>query len=252
MTTATMTIASINGVAISGSGEEISASELRQRACTELLRQAAQRAGMLSADDAPAADGAISEAASEAIERLLEQEIQPEPADEEACRRHYAAHATEYARGERIHLRHILFAVTPGVDVVALRERAEKQLFEVRCADPLSDAFATAASKLSNCPTGLVGGDLGWVTREDCAEEFAREVFGETTIGVLPKLVQSRFGFHVVELLARVEGRVPPFEEIKAAVAQTLQQRAWVGALRRYLQSLAMNADMEGVAIDAE
>ncbi len=41
------------------------AGELRQRACTELLRQAAQRAGLLAADDAPSEDGVISEAAAE-------------------------------------------------------------------------------------------------------------------------------------------------------------------------------------------
>ena len=49
--------------------------ELRQRACTELLRQAAQRGGLLAADDAPSADGVISEAAG-AIEALLEQALQ--------------------------------------------------------------------------------------------------------------------------------------------------------------------------------
>ena len=35
--------------------------ELRQRACTELLRQAAQRAGLLAAADPASADGVISE-----------------------------------------------------------------------------------------------------------------------------------------------------------------------------------------------
>lgn len=252
MTTATMGLARINGIAINREDEVLSASELRQRACTELLRQAAQEAGLLSRDDQPAADGAISEAASAAIESLLERELRPEEPDELACHRHFAAHAADYARGERIHLRHILFAVTLGVDVAALRDRAEKQLFELRCADPLSDAFASAASRLSNCPSGLIGGDLGWVTREDCAEEFAREVFGTATIGVLPRLVQSRFGFHVVELLSRSEGRVPQFDEVSASVAQTLRHRAWVGALRRYLQTLALRAEMEGVSIDCE
>ena len=42
----------INGVALHAPGEALSAEELRQRACTELLRQAAQAAGLLAASDA--------------------------------------------------------------------------------------------------------------------------------------------------------------------------------------------------------
>ena len=57
-------VARINGVALHAAGEALSPEELRQRACTELLRQAAQRAGLLAASDAASADGVISEAAT--------------------------------------------------------------------------------------------------------------------------------------------------------------------------------------------
>jgi peptidyl-prolyl cis-trans isomerase C len=244
-------VASVGGVALHREDEALSDTELRQRACTELLRQAAQRSGLLSPQDSPGDSGVISEAASEAIEALLDRELKQASPDETACRRHYAAHAADYAIGERIRLRHVLFAVTTGVDLAALRTRAERLLVELRCADPADEAFARAAAKWSNCPTGSAGGDLGWLTRQDCAEEFAREVFGATTIGVLPRLVHSRFGFHVVEIVGREEGRVPPFEAVAAAVSQTLQQQAWVGALRRYLQALATGSEIKGVSIDA-
>ena len=78
-----MTMASINGVVLHGSGESLASEELRQRACTELLRQAAQRAGLLDAADAATADGVVSEAAAGAIDALLEQELNlPEPSEE--------------------------------------------------------------------------------------------------------------------------------------------------------------------------
>ena len=73
-------VARINGVALSGVHETLTPQELRQRACTELLRQAAQRVGLLDAADAPTADGVISEAAAAAINALLEQQLKlPEP-----------------------------------------------------------------------------------------------------------------------------------------------------------------------------
>lgn len=247
----TVSLPAVNGVPLAAAGEAPEAETLRQRACQELLRQAAIGAGLLEADDPAPVDGACSEAASAAIEALLDAELQlPEPSDD-ACRRHHAAQRGRYAIGERVQLRHVLFAVTPGVDVNALRQRAEACLLDVRTAAPGSDRFAAAAATSSNCPSGADGGALGWLCRDDCAPEFAREVFGQPEVGVLPRLVHSRFGLHVVEVLARQPGSEPPYEAVQAAVAQSLRQQAFATALRQYLQLLAGGAELRGVDLDA-
>jgi len=243
-------VARVNGVALHPVGAALDAQALRQRACTELLRQEAQKAGLLDGMDTPQTDGSTSEAASLAIERLLEQQLHIEEPSEEACRRYYDAHPAAFGHGERVHLRHVLFAVTPGVDVKLLRLRAEALLIELRCADDGGAAFAAAARQWSNCPSGASGGDLGWLTRADCAAEFAREVFGATEIGVLARLVHSRFGLHVVEVVGREAGERPAFEVVRSAAAQSLRQQTWVNALRQYLQVLAGAAHMEGVDMD--
>ena len=244
-------IARVNGTALHRDGETLDAEALRQRACTELLRQAAQRAGLLAREDRCSADGTTSEAAGAAIEALLESALDvPEPSPE-ACRRHHAAHLATYTTGERVHARHILFAVTPGVDVAALRRRAETAMLEVRCFDgTASPTFAARAAELSNCPSGAQGGDLGWLERSDCAPEFAAELFGRSEVGVLPRLVHSRFGLHVVEVLEREAGTAQPFEAVRGAVETALKQQSWVTALRQYLQILAGAATLEGVELD--
>jgi peptidyl-prolyl cis-trans isomerase C len=245
-------VARINGVALNAPGESLSPDELRQRACAELLRQAAQSAGLLAASDTASADGVASEAASVAIEALLERNLNvPEPS-EEACRRYHAAHEAAYRTGERVRARHILFAVTPGVDVVALRKRAEPVFLGVRCHDgQAADLFADAARQWSNCPSGKLGGDLGWLESADCAPEFARELFGRAEVGVLSRLVHSRFGLHIVEVLEREPGVAQSFESVRGAVAMALRQQAFVTALRQYLRLLAGEAVMEGVELDA-
>jgi peptidyl-prolyl cis-trans isomerase C len=245
-------VARINGVALNRLSESPALEELRQRACTELLRQAAIQAGLLPASDAAPSDGVVSEAASQAIEALLERELQlPEPSDE-ACRRHFAAQSARYRSGERVEVRHILFAVTPGMDLVALRKRAETCLLDLRCHDgSAEERFAKAARELSNCPSGEQGGALGWLRSEDCAPEFARELFGHLEVGVLPRLVHSRFGLHVVQVLARESGVEQPFESVRGAVAMSLRQSGFVTALRQYLSLLAGQAVVEGVELDA-
>jgi peptidyl-prolyl cis-trans isomerase C len=244
-------VARVNGMALHAPGQTMTREELRQRACTELLRQAAQRAGLLDSADQPPIDGAISEAAAAAIEAHLERALRVPELSEDDCRRHFTAHAQSFSTGERVRLRHILFAVTPGVDVVALRKRAEAALLEVRCHDGASESgFAAAARNLSNCPSGADGGELGWLRETDCAPEFAKEVFARAEIGVLPRLVHSRFGLHVVEVLAREPGLVPAFEAVRGAVEMALRQQGFVTALRQYLRVLGGAAVVEGVDLE--
>ena len=243
--------ARINGVPLNPLGQTLTSEELRQRACAELLRQASIRAGLLAPTDAPPTDGMMSETASSAIDAWLERELQlPDPSDE-ACRRHFAAHSAHYQSGERVRVRHILFGVTPGMDVVALRNRAEACLLDVRCHDGSADnTFANSARDLSNCPSGEHGGELGWLTATDCASEFARELFGRVEVGVLPRLVHSRFGLHVVEVLEREPGVPMPFETVHGAVAMALGRQTYVTALRQCLQLLAGAAVIQGVELD--
>lgn len=245
-------VPAVDGVTLAAPDEAVSAAELRRRASIELLRQAAMAAGLLAADDPPPAGGAISEAAADAIETLLEHEVVLPAADDLTCRRYHAANAARYAVGEKVRLRHVLFAVTPGVDIDALRRRAEACLLDLRARmRDEADRFAQAAAELSNCPSGAQGGELGWLTADDCAPEFAREVFGQSEVGVLPRLVRSRFGLHVVEVLAREPGSVPSFETVRSAVRQTLERQAYATALRQYLQQLAGQSRLDGVDLDA-
>jgi peptidyl-prolyl cis-trans isomerase C len=237
----------VNDIEIAAAEEALDDEALRQRACTELLRQRAIELGMLAGDDPTPQQGAVSEVASQAIEALIAKELaSPEP-DEAACRRHYDANARHYAQGERLQVRHILFAVTPGVDVGLLRQRAEAHLIALRAGTEA--AFTEAAQALSNCPSGADGGRLGWLTAEDCAPEFARELFGRSEIGVLPRLLHSRFGLHIAAIDAREPGQLPAFEAVREAVAQRMRQLHQISALRQYLQTLAADARLQGVEL---
>ncbi len=243
------TVARVGGVPLHSAGEMLDESALRQRACTELLRQAAQRAGLLSPEDPPSRDGVPTEQASLAIERLLEREVPTSEPDDEACRRHYAAHPGHHRQGERARVRHILFAVAPGVDVVVLRNRAEQTLLQVRC-DKAGRLFPKPAETLSTCPTGIQGGMLGWLTARDCAPEFAREIFGRAEVGVLPRLVHSRHGLHGVEIQGRDAGRQLPVDDVRESVRASLRHQSWVMALRHYLMRLADETPLEGVSME--
>lgn len=247
----------VNGVAIARADEDraaLDATTLRRRAHVELLRQSAVAAGLLADETTePGWDPAWpTEAATQAIEALLAQTLEaPEP-DEASCRRWFEANPAAFAQGERVLARHVLFAVLPGVDVAALRARAEACLLSLRAPGPgEGDRFAAEAGRLSNCPSGSAGGTLGWLAAGDCAPEFARELFGHAEVGVLPRIVTSRHGLHVVEVLAREPGAVPDYEAVRDAVRARLARQRWTQAVQARLQALAEAAVLEHVEIQA-
>lgn len=178
---------------------------------------------------------AIEAAEAAAIEELLEREVQVPEAGEDACRRHHAAHPGRFSSGELVHARHILFAVTPGAPLDLIRRKAELTLAELQL-DP--SRFAALAAECSNCPSGAQGGHLGQLGRGDCVPEFERALFAEASTGLLPRLVATRYGFHIVLVEGRVPGRLLPFEAVRDQVAADLQQRALARALAQYLQVL--------------
>jgi peptidyl-prolyl cis-trans isomerase C len=230
--------ASVNGVAVeTGAWPSAELAVVR-----ELLRQRATTAGLL-------APGGCAEAeVSAAIERLLEQEVAVPSPTESECRRYYDAHPAEFRNGELIFARHILFQVTPGVLVNQIRATAERTLTEL-LAEP--DGFRERARELSNCPSGLFGGNLGQLGRGDTVPEFEAALFADDLIGILPGLVKTRYGFHIVAVDHRVPGEATPFEAVQAQIVSQLTEIVQRRALAQYVAILAGQAEIVGVDLEA-
>lgn len=240
--------AAVNGISLLPDGEHAGEEALRERAWSELLRQEAVRHGLLPRhDDLEAPE--LSMGDQRVIEAMLDREIAvPDPTEDE-CRRYYEARQMQFVDGAQVHARHILFAVTPGVDVRKLAGRAEQALLEVTRAP---ERFAPLARELSNCPSGAAGGDLGWFGPHECAEELAGELFhgqARRTLGLRPRLVHSRYGLHVLEVLERRPGRQAAFEEVRGRIEVQLAQQSRARALHQYMQLLAGRARVEGVSL---
>lgn len=246
--------ARINGVALHRADEHPGADALRERAYAELLRQEAVRTGLLPALDTALAPE-LGAAERAVIEAMVERAVaSPQPTPEEV-RRYYEANPQQFMQGQAVHLRHILFAVTPGVNVHALTVRAEQALLELLGKDAPAQRFAELAAELSNCPSGAQGGDLGWVTPEDCAPELANELFqqkhAQWGLGVHPRLVHTRYGFHIIEVLERRKGKLAGFDQVRARIAAQLALQARARALHQYMLLLAGQAEVEGIDLGA-
>ena len=204
---------------------------LRER----LLERAALR-GVLEGrarEEVSFADAAAEDAV---IERLLELELRtPEPNDEE-CRRYFERHPAQFRSGDLVAASHILFALTPRVPPGALRAKAA-QVHAAARREP--QRFAELAREVSNCPSAAHGGALGQLGRGDTVPEFERALFASEALGVLPELVDSRYGFHVVLVARRIAGKALPFDAVRARIGAILRERSTERALAQYVQMLA-------------
>jgi peptidyl-prolyl cis-trans isomerase C len=246
--------ARINGIALHPAGLRPDEAGLRELAWAELLRQEAVRQGLLPRQPGFEAPQLLP-GDRQVIEAMLERAVQvPQPSEQE-CRRYYEARQDHYVEGRMVNLRHILFAVTSGVDVHALAVRAETALLELSRQGVDPGRFAALARELSNCPSGAEGGDLGWIAPQDCADELANELFHQKNplrgIGLRPRLVHTRYGFHIVEVLGRKQGRLLSFDHVRERIAVQLAQQSRAKALHQYIQLLAGQASVEGVLLEA-
>ncbi|MFN3315376.1 MAG: peptidylprolyl isomerase [Raineya sp.] len=101
--------------------------------------------------------------------------------------------STYYVRSK-----HILFQVAKGADAKvkdSIRKEAEKVLNQLKAGEI---DFTTAAKKYGSDGTKDTGGDLGWYDEKTMVAPFSKATFGATEKGLLPNLVETDFGFHII------------------------------------------------------
>jgi peptidyl-prolyl cis-trans isomerase D len=62
--------------------------------------------------------------------------------------------------------------------------------------------FATMARQFGSDGTKDQGGDLGWFDATRMVPEFSKAVFATSSAGLLPNLVETSFGYHIVKVTA--------------------------------------------------
>lgn len=99
----------------------------------------------------------------------------------------------------QVHARHILLKPNEILDNDAVREK----LKAIREQIVKGDDFAAVAKAVSEDPGSKTdGGDLGWTGGSDLVPEF-QAVLDKLDINDISEPFQSRFGWHVVQLLGR-------------------------------------------------
>jgi peptidyl-prolyl cis-trans isomerase D len=140
-----------------------------------------------------------------------------------AVRKEYQDNIDTYRVPERVEVRHILVKTQgkPKEDVAKLKAKAQDLLTQLQH----GGNFAELAKKNSEDPgSAEKGGDLGWITRGQTVPNFESAAFSLKP-NQLSNLVETEYGFHILQVMAKQEARTQPFEEVQGQIGADLQKQ---------------------------
>ena len=134
----------------------------------------------------------------------------------------YEGHRDQFATApEERRASHILLLTEGSVDKAKVKAEAEALLAEIR-KDP--SRFAELAKARSQDPGSAVqGGDLGFFGRDVMVKPFSDATFA-LKVGEISGVVESPFGFHIIQLAEIKPGQYKPFAEARKNVEAELQR----------------------------
>jgi peptidyl-prolyl cis-trans isomerase C len=214
----------------------------------ELLLQEARRIGILALPKSDASGRQETE--EEALVRgLVEQQVVTPELDAATCRRYYEQNRRRFRSPAIYQAAHILFAAArnDAAAFAAAHRTASAVLTELQ-AQP--DRFADLARSCSACPSAAQGGNLGQITGGQTTPEFERVLFALAPGSMTAAPVETRYGFHIIRLDRKIEGRELPFELVARRIADYLRDSVTRRATAQYIARLVSAATIAGIGLD--
>ena len=124
----------------------------------------------------------------------------------------YLAEGDRYMAPEKVHASHVLLKVTDERD----KEDRLSLLEEIKMKAKAGEDFKALAEEFSEDPTAKQnGGDLGFISRGQTIGEFEKTVFSMTEQGEISDIVETDFGFHIIQFHARQAPEKRAFEIVR-------------------------------------
>jgi peptidyl-prolyl cis-trans isomerase D len=175
-------------------------------------------------------------------------------ASEDELRRYYAENASRYTAAEERRASHILIKADkdmPAAERQKARAKADELLEQLRKSP---GQFAELAKKNSDDPGSAErGGDLDYFGRGAMVKPFEDAVFVMKS-GEISNVVESDFGFHIIQLTGQRGGEKKSFDsvraEIEAEVKRQLAQKRFAEDAEQFTNTVYEQSDSLQPAID--
>lgn len=213
----------------------------------ELLLQEAQRLGLESEPDL-IGDGRRETENEAAIRALFEQEVKTPNPDIDTCRRYYKNHETRFQAPTLYVVSHILFAA-PASDPAAYARAFKDASAAIDALEAAPEQFEAMARQCSACSSASEGGLLGQVSAEQITPEFELALAGMAVKSISCEPVATRYGFHIIRLEEKIDGRTLPFEAVAEDIAAYLLESVQRRASAQFVARLISRSAITGVTL---
>lgn len=174
------------------------------------------------------------------IEKLLKVSA---PTDEEIKAYYDENKTTQFEVPETINARHILIAFD-AADDAAKKDAKKKKAEGLRQKLVQGADFAKLAEENSDCPSKSKGGNLGEFPRGNMVPAFEEAAFTLKT-NEISGVVETEFGYHIIQTIGHNPPRTMPFEEVKGRIAFRLKGRKVQEKLSTLVAKLKDTAKIE-------
>lgn len=161
------------------------------------------------------------------INAMLADYVKKNPVKDAEVKAEYDRYKAQLGDKE-YHARHIL---------VATEEEAKAIIAKIKAGSKFEE-LAKASSKDGSAANG---GDLDWASPAAYVPDFSKAMVALGKGAVTEAPVKTQYGFHVIKLEDTRATKIPPFEEVKQQVAESLQQRK----LQVYREDLMKKAKIQ-------
>jgi peptidyl-prolyl cis-trans isomerase C len=155
----------------------------------------------------------------------------------------YEGSKDSFKREESVRVSHILIKVNEEAkpeEKQQARERAEKIRQEIS----EGKDFAEMAKKYSEDGNASKGGDLSYIKKGYMPSEFDEVAFSLEK-GKVSEVVQTRHGYHIIQVLDKKPEGIAPYNEVKNFIGKFLQERLAQKKLASHIEELKKKAKIE-------
>lgn len=164
---------------------------------------------------------------------VLKKEIEEKAkAEDKEVRDFYDKRQDEFKTGLEVRASHVL--VSTEAEAEDILKRVLKK-----------ESFSELAKKFSKDKgTAKKGGDLGFFGRGRMVPEFEKVAFSLKP-GEVSNPVKSQFGYHIIQVTDRKEGKLRDFEEVKASIEKQLTVEKQKTLFESYVRKLQEDSKIE-------
>ncbi|WP_283710981.1 peptidylprolyl isomerase [Pseudoalteromonas prydzensis] len=166
---------------------------------------------------------------------------------EEDVKAYYEQNSAQYIEPEKRRVAHIL--VDNSEDDDAAKAKAEDLLAQLQQG---ADFAALAESSSDDIVSAEMGGDLDWIERDMMDPAFEDAAFALANKGDYSDVVQSEFGYHIIQLTDIQSEQVKAYDAVKADLRTELERTAKVNAFyEKQTEMGAIAFEISDTLIDA-